>query len=265
MDNLSRLFDLANLNVHAVVGADVNIASLAQLIASGNFLQQRSAESGSTVLQFNLLGSVGQRLAALQNVADIDNLGRLLNLANLNVHGIVGADVNIAGLAQFIASGDFLQQRSAESGSTVLQFNLLGSVGQRLAALQNVADVNKFGSGLELVADVSSLIVIASSPAIHFSPSEGFPTSQLRSTGIRNPLTASSFRRRRADAILHYFTGSSIAIFCEIDNNFLTLSRIRCRCKRCKRYAHDNHERGRQQSKQTSFEILFLHVKSPIL
>ena len=36
-------------------------------------------------------------------------------------------------------------------------------------------------------------------------------------------------------------------------------------CKRCKRYAHDNHERGRQQSQQTSFEIRFLHVISPIL
>ena len=31
-------------------------------------------------------------------------------------------------------------------------------------------------------------------------------------------------------------------------------------CKRCKRYAHDNHEHGRQQSQQTSFEIRFLHV-----
>ena len=36
-------------------------------------------------------------------------------------------------------------------------------------------------------------------------------------------------------------------------------------CKRCKRYAHDNHERGRQQSQQTSFKSRFLHVKSPIL
>ena len=31
-------------------------------------------------------------------------------------------------------------------------------------------------------------------------------------------------------------------------------------CKRCKRYAHDNHEHGSQQSQQTSFEIRFLHV-----
>ena len=31
-------------------------------------------------------------------------------------------------------------------------------------------------------------------------------------------------------------------------------------CKRCKRHAHDNHEHSRQQSKQTSFEVRFLHV-----
>ena len=39
-----------------------------------------------------------------------------------------------------------------------------------------------------------------------------------------------------------------------VNCNFLTI------CKRCKRDAHDNHEHGSQQSKQTSFEVRFLHV-----
>ena len=34
---------------------------------------------------------------------------RLLDFANLNVHGVILANVNIASLAQLIASGDFLQ------------------------------------------------------------------------------------------------------------------------------------------------------------
>ena len=40
---------------------------------------------------------------------------------------------------------------------------------------------------------------------------------------------------------------------------------VRIICKCCKRNAHDEHESGSQQSQQTSFEIRFLHVKSPIL
>ena len=44
----------------------------------------------------------------------------------------------------------------------------------------------------------------------------------------------------------------------------LLRSSIDIRCKRCKRYAHDNHEHGRQQSQQTSFKSRFLHVISPI-
>ena len=37
-------------------------------------------------------------------------------------------------------------------------------------------------------------------------------------------------------------------------------SNFSCICKRCKRYAHDNHEHSRQQSQQTSFKVRFLHV-----
>ena len=40
---------------------------------------------------------------------------------------------------------------------------------------------------------------------------------------------------------------------------------VRSICKCCKRHAHDNHEHSSQQSKQTSFEVRFLHVISPIL
>ena len=262
MDNLGRLFDLANLNVHGVVGADVNIASLAQLIASGNFLQQRSAESGSTVLQFNLLDSVGQRLAALQNVADVDNLGRLFDLANLNVHGVVGADVNIASLAQLIACGNLLQQRGAESGSISLKLNLLDFSIQSRTALQNVADIDGLG-GRSRLRSLGKACILAVS-FCQILKVNGIIAIQIADTiaaEISLPVVAirqlRSFLIRRCSNVnvLNYLT---ILISKRDMNGFYC-------CKRRKRYAHDNHERGRQQSKQTSFEIRFLHVKSPIL
>ena len=271
IDNLGRLLNLANLNVHGVVGADVNIAGLAQFIASGDFLQQRSAESGSTVLQFNLLDSVGQRRTTLQNVADIDNLGRLLNLANLNVHGVVGADVNIASLAQLIVCGNLLQQRGAESGGICLEFNLLDFSIQRRTALQNVADVNKFGSGLRslengIQSQRATLSILAQLiPAIvgtglqgNFGVTQRYPTSQFLAFGNNAVIFKSIAQSPSVIFLLERIRTNWLIINIVVDSHYCVI------CKRCKRYAHDNHERGRQQSKQTSFEIRFLHVISPI-
>ena len=271
MDNLGRLLNLANLNVHGVVGADVNIAGLAQFIASGDFLQQRSAESGSTVLQFNLLDSVGQRLAALQNVADMDNLGRLLNLANLNVHGVVGADVNIASLAQLIACGNLLQQRGAESGGICLEFNLLDFSIQRRTALQNVADVNKFGSGFRslengIQSQRATLSILAQLiPAIagtglqgNFGVTQRYPTSQFLAFGNNAVIFQSIAQSPSAIFLLERIRTNRLTINIEVDSHYCVI------CKRCKRHTHDNHERGRQQSQQTSFKSRFLHVISPI-
>ena len=114
---------------------------------------------------------------------------------------------------------------------------------------------------LKGVANVSSLVPVASSPAIHLSPGEGLSALQLRSTGIRNPLAVLSFRSGRTDSILNDSNRRGISISIrEIDDNFLTICRISRFCKRCKRHTHDNHEHSRQQSQQTSFEVRFLHV-----
>ena len=192
----------------------------------------------------------------------MDNLGRLFDLANLNVHGVVGADVNITGLAQFIAGGNFLQQRRAESGSISLKLNLLDFSIQSRTALQNVADIDGLG-GRSRLRSLGKACILAVS-FCQILKVNGIIAIQIADTiaaEISLPVVAirqlRSFLIRRCSNVnvLNYLT---ILISKRDMNGFYC-------CKRRKRYAHDNHERGRQQSKQTSFEIRFLHVKSPIL
>ena len=202
----------------------------------------------------------------------MDNLSRLLGLANLNVHSVFGADVNIASLAQLIACGNLLQQRGAESVSISLKLNSLDSVGQSIAALQNVADVNKFGSGLRslengIQSQHATLSILAQLiPAIagtglqgNFGVTQRYPTSQFLAFGNNAVIFQSIAQSPSAIFLLERIRTNRLTINIEVDSHYCVI------CKRRKRYAHDNHERGRQQSQQTSFEIRFLHVKSPIL
>ena len=109
---------------------------------------------------------------------------------------------------------------------------------------------------LKLVADESLTIILATGIGVHLAIEHRISTIQNRGTlNIGIPLTAVSRRCLRSNFvfvqnILHRFF---IALI-KSDNDFTM------RCKRCKRYAHDNHEHSRQQSKQTSFEVRFLHV-----
>ena len=109
---------------------------------------------------------------------------------------------------------------------------------------------------LKLVADESLTIILATGIGVHLAIEHRISTIQNRGTlNIGIPLTSVSRRCLRSNFvfvqnILHRFF---IALI-KSDNDFTM------RCKRCKRYAHDNHEYSRQQSQQTSFEVRFLHV-----
>ena len=146
--------------------------------------------------------------------------------------------------------------------------NITEQLGSRVAILVegSLDRLQLNGLGLFLVslkgvADESLTIKLATGIGVHLAIEHRISTIQNRGTlNIGIPLTAVSRRCLRSNFvfvqnILHRFF---IALI-KSDNDFTM------RCKRCKRYAHNNHEHGRQQSKQTSFEVRFLHVKSPIL
>ena len=114
---------------------------------------------------------------------------------------------------------------------------------------------------LKGVADISLIIPVARSPAIHLGPHHNGFASQLRGAfGISNPLTAFNLRGILRNRIFYQNNILGLVVFRKANDNLFTRSRIGRRCKRCKRHAHDNHEHGSQQSQQTSFEVRFLHV-----
>ena len=79
---------------------------------------------------------------------------------------------------------------------------------------------------------------------------------------IVDRIISRSSNLRNSAAVVDVVIGSWITL--ESNMNFRSISLRQTFCKRCKRYAHDNHEHGSQQSQQTSFKSRFLHVISPI-
>ena len=226
----------------------------------------------SNLLQLNRSGS----LFLLDNSAEVDVCGTIISDVVANDSGqflegdLAASSVGLA-IVNSPASDNLVsgQANAGRGGRHIDPPQLSGNCniskqgGSRGTILveMSVDSLQLNGLGLFLVslkgvADESLTIKLATGIGVHLAIEHRISTIQNRGTlNIGIPLTAVSRRCLRSNFvfvqnILHRFF---IALI-KSDNDFTM------RCKRCKRYAHDNHEHSRQQSKQTSFEVRFLHV-----
>ena len=196
----------------------------------------------------------------------------LINSSSLDISNLILAvDViignqSVQALVRPIASISFATDSPANnvlvavlggSSYALASSNGLSSINATTISVQEAnANLVVLLVSLKGVADESLTIKLATGIGVHLAIEHRISTIQNRGTlNIGIPLTAVSRRCLRSNFvfvqnILHRFF---IALI-KSDNDFTM------RCKRCKRYAHDNHEHSRQQSKQTSFEVRFLHV-----
>ena len=117
---------------------------------------------------------------------------------------------------------------------------------------------------LIVVSPASNKLLLTLGSCVQNSIGVASPTSELITFSSLNGRNVNLCTINIGDTISHniliIIQGT---IFTSTESNVCSFRLVSC--KRCKRYAHDNHERGRQQSKQTSFKSRFLHVISPIL
>ena len=193
------------------------------------------------------LSGVSVQVASFASTLDLPT-SELVAVVSLNL----GQSDRIAVLRQVL---------EADGLSTIItNEDTLGVIGVQVD-IDGLLDLGLFLVSLKLVADISHIIIVARSVAIHLGPQQSFSACQIRGAICTiTPLTAFSLRGRRSNSIFFQSNTLGLTVFRKVDDNLLTRSRIGRRCKRCKRHAHDNHEHGSQQSQQTSFEVRFLHV-----
>ena len=193
------------------------------------------------------LSGVSVQVASFASALDLPT-SELVAVVSLNL----GQSDRIAVLRQVL---------EADGLSTIItNEDTLGVIGVQVD-IDGLLDLGLFLVSLKGVADISLIIPVARSPAIHLGPHHNGFASQLRGAfGISNPLTAFNLRSILRNRIFYQNNILGLVVFRKANDNLFTRSRIGRRCKRCKRHAHDNHEHGSQQSKQTSFEVRFLHV-----
>ena len=196
---------------------------------------------------------------------DISNLLQVVDviIGNQSIQALVRP---IAGIS-FAADGptsDVLIAVLGGSSYALASSNGLSNINVTSISVQEAnANLVVLLISFEGIVEESNIVIVATSIGIHVSPMHGFFARQVGSTNVIDPFAALNRRSLRSPVFYQRDWVSVIAIR-KINVNSLTSCRVSSRRKRCKRYAHDNHEHGRQQSQQTSFKSRFLHVISPI-